>query len=79
MRLKRTVQNITVKLRGLIAADEQLPRQFWSLKKRLTKRTISGFTYGRMNVKVTGRQMVNGGEAEQEEATSACKGTFVTV
>jgi len=28
---------------------------------------------------VTGRQRVNGGEAEQEEGRSACKGTFVTV
>jgi hypothetical protein len=50
MTLKGTVQNSRVKVRGLIAADEQLPRQFASIKKRLTKRTINGFTYGRMNV-----------------------------
>jgi len=44
MRLKSTVENITVKVRGLIAADEQLPRQFSSLKKWLAKRTVNGFT-----------------------------------
>lgn len=50
MRLKRAVENIAVKVRGLIAPDEQLPRQFSILKGRLAKRTINGFTYGRMNV-----------------------------
>jgi hypothetical protein len=50
MILKSTVENITVKVRGLVAADEQLPRQFSSLKTRLTKQTINGFTYGRLNV-----------------------------
>jgi hypothetical protein len=42
MRLKRRVENITVKVRGLIAPDEQLARQFSSLKKGLTKRTVYG-------------------------------------
>jgi len=32
-----------------------------------------------MNVQVTERQRVNGGEAEQEEGISACRGTFVTL
>jgi len=39
-----------VKVLGLIAADEQLLRQFSSLKEKLAKGTINGFTYGRMNV-----------------------------
>ena len=37
MRLKRTVENITVKVRGLVAADEQLLRQFSSLKEKVGK------------------------------------------